>query len=392
MRQFVKESQTFLFYRSKGRKFEPGKMVLLSCPVFDSGFSGNRPQLHQPTAMTNEISRAQEFADEDESADDIDNLLNSITSSSSLEGMFDEFGGTAKNDEAALTDRLISRAFALSSPDSFPTRDASTTTGPSLDWGSLGGFDDLLKSFRPSPSSSSSSSSTSSPIAVPPLIQLSANANPTSTIGNLDNLDNACMCDYTTITTCSTSDQSLLTEESETRKATDKYYTRVLEAFLDQSKSVEDAYAENEAEKRGMSWRDLLDRNMDVYPLSDDQTKNPKDDAVDRSTAVPRLHYLPILLECAKVWRHALEEAIAQRGKRGSNEKEWFWEHKSLGEKFRGQDLLHPAERRHLAQQAGRIVQRYLCLLEILPSATSITESCGFGVSRVFLDVCRTNH
>ena len=191
------------------------------------------------------------------------------------------------------------------------------------------------------------------------------------------------MCHYTTITTCSTSDQSLLTEESATRKDTDKYYTRVLEAFLDQSKSVEDAYAENEAEKRGMSWRDLLDRNMDVYPLSDDQTKNPKDDAVDRSTAVPRLHYLPILLECAKVWRHALEEAIAQRGKRGSNEKEWFWEHKSLGEKFRGQDLLHPAERRHLAQQAGRIVQRYLCLLEILPSATSITESSGFGVGHV---------
>ena len=341
--------------------------------------------------MTNEISRAQEFADEDESADDIDDLLNSITSSSSLEGMFDEFGSTAKNDQA-LTDRLISRAFSLSSPDSFPTSDSSATTGLSLDWGSLGGFDDLLKSFRPSPSSSSSSSSASSPIAVPPLIQLSANANPTSTIGNLDNLDNACMWDDTTITTCSTSDQSLLTEESATRKATDKYYTRVLEAFLDQSKSVEDAYAENEAEKRGISWRDLLDCNMDIHPLSDDQTKNPKDDAVDRSTVVPRLHYLPILLECAKVWRHALEEAIEQRGKRGSNEKEWFWEDKSLGEKFRGQDLLHPAERRHLAQQAGRIVQRYLCLLEILPSATSITESSGFGVSHVCLDVCHTNH
>ena len=109
--------------------------------------------------MTTEISRAQEFADEDESADDIDDLLNSITSSSSLEGMLDEFGGTAKNDQA-LTDRLlISRVFASSSPDSvqnsFPSSDSSATTGPSLDWGSLGGFDDLLKSFRPLPSSSS---------------------------------------------------------------------------------------------------------------------------------------------------------------------------------------------------------------------------------------------
>ena len=238
----------------------------------------------------------------------------------------------------------------------------------------------MLRTFRPSPSSSTSSSSTSSPIGVPPLVQLSTNVTPASPFGSFDGT-------CTTITISSTSYQSLLTEKPTTCEATDKYYTRVLEAFLDQSKSVEDAYAENEAEKRGISWRDLLDRNMDIHPLSDDPTKNPPDDAVDRSTVVPRLHYLPILLECAKVWRHALEEAIDQRGKRTSNEKEWFWEYKSTSEKFQAQDLLHPAERRHLAQQAGRLVQRYLCLLEVLPSAKSIAESNGVGVSYVLFRV-----
>ena len=329
------------------------------------------------------------------SADDIDDLLNSITSSS-VEELSDagtgssgsrtsQFGGTAKNADQAMTDQFISRAFAFSSPDSFPDsfpHSFATTIGPSLDWGRLSGVDDLLQNFRPTPESSASSSAASSPIAVPPLIQLSGDVTPTSFDGSLDN---AYMYDDTTATTCSISDQSFMTEKPARCKATDKYYTRILEAFLDQSKSVEDAYAASEAEERGISWRDLLDRNMDVHPLSDDQTKNPPDDAVDRSTIIPRLHYLPILLEAANVWRHALEEAIEQRAKRGSNEKEWFWEHKSQNEKFQAQDLLHRADRRHLAEQAGRIVQRYLCLLEVLPSARSIAESSGLGVSYLFL-------
>jgi len=170
--------------------------------------------------------------------------------------------------------------------------------------------------------------------------------------------------------------------------------------MLDQSRSVEMAYGWGEAEERGISWRELLHTNlMYVQPLSD----QPPEEKVDGTASMsvdssafpvdPREHYLPILLEGARVWRRAVMETIDRRLDRDIKDKNYSaWEERSEhDDRYRtAQHLIPPVDRRLLARQARRIVRRYLVLHNVFP--TSETEDkvsafydCSHSIFHTFI-------
>lgn len=157
----------------------------------------------------------------------------------------------------------------------------------------------------------------------------------------------------------------------------DKFYAEILVSMLDQSKSVEEAYKRNEAYERGVSWRELLNNTVDLHPLAAVTTDFVRDSGKVITAIVPRRHYLPILLEAARVWRLALEETIDRRLERDEDDRAYSdWEDRTECENDGGkyklaQHIIPPVDRRLLARQAGWIVQRYLALHGVFSSSSN---------------------
>ena len=360
-------------------------------------------------------------ADDDAGIDDLLRLI----STSSVEHMMQQHdlglayagGGTAKsssnlqyqNDEEVPAQQVqmraaISHAFSRTSPGNL---DLLLKRVPKKPASPFDGFSSKLTlhvgPFPACPESTSSSLS-SSPTSTPPaslLIQLPKvvdNATSTPFSGGLLDLGMS-SATFTTFTgsTCSTS-----TTSAGSGITADEFYARILDSMLDQSKFIEEAYKrneaiekayeqideeaytkkayeQNEAYERGISWRELLKANVELHPLVT-STAFARNAGRITTTIVPRKHYLPILLECARVWRHAVEETIDHRIKRKEKDKEYSnWEDRSdysnandegSSKHKWAQHIIPPADRRLLAQLAGRIVHRYLALHDVFPSTS----------------------
>ena len=300
---------------------------------------------------------------------------------------------------------MISRAFSASMPtdvEKTPTSvqdlvdfgltltSSSSSSGasnlePLQKWSNVNGVGTLGRSSTSSSASSSSSSSpaSSSPEA-PPLIQLPKVGNTSISPfgGGLFDLGMA-SASFTFSTSAfgnaipSTNASSTITSANKGITA-DECYAQILNSMLDQAKSVEEAYKRNEAYERGISWRELLNTTMDLHPLATTTTAFARDAGKIITAIVPRRHYLPILLEAARVWRRAVEETIDRRLDRDEDDRMYSdWEDRSDydgndGGKYKlAQHIIPPVDRRLLARQAGWIVQRYLTLHGVFPSPSS---------------------
>ena len=264
----------------------------------------------------------------------------------------------------------------------------------------------------PESTSSSLSVSPASTSPAPPLIQLPkvvANATSAPFSGGL--LDLGTSSATVTGGICSTS-----TTSSGSGITADEFYAQILDSMLDQSKFIETAYKrneamekayeqndekayaeneyeQNEAYEQGISWRELLKTNMELHPLVT-ITDFARNAGRITTAIVPRKHYLPILLECARVWRHAVGETIDRRLKRDGKDIEYSdWEDRSDysnandggRSKYKwAQHIIPPADRRLLAQLAGRIVQRYLALHDVF---SSTSDGDNQEVSTIFCNI-----
>ena len=273
----------------------------------------------------------------------------------------------------------------------------------------------LSTSTSAASSASSSSSSTpepSFPEEAPPLIELPKGGNtsctPTSPFGG--GLLDFGMTSAAFSTFNSTSDKGLFSSTTITTGGgackipnaaskgitADEFYAKILEDMLYQAKSVEEAYERDEAYERGISWRELLNNNMDLHPLAaTTPTASAKDsDKVIITTIFPRRHYLPILLEAARVWRRAVDETIDRRLDRDIADRYYSdWEDRSEydddddnnGGKYKyklAQHIIPPVDRRLLAKQAGWIVQRYLALHGVFSSSSGDNDEVSEGTTK----------
>ena len=144
----------------------------------------------------------------------------------------------------------------------------------------------------------------------------------------------------------------------------DRHYKKILADLREQMRPLEEAaFLEY-----GMAWRDLLDTVLSsIYPLADvpdpdrGQGQDFQGEKMEAVSPVPMWHYQPLLLECARIWRRSLEEAIV----RNKVEK------RKVGEdgkaKYYSNSLLRRKDRHFLVQQAARIVERYLHLHQVFP-------------------------
>ena len=172
----------------------------------------------------------------------------------------------------------------------------------------------------------------------------------------------------------------------------DRHCKKILDDLREQMRPLEEAHFL----EYGMAWYDLLDTVLSsIYPLADvpDPARGQGQDVqgqdqVDEGAVspVPMRHYQPLLLECARVWRRSLQEAI-ERNKA---------EMRMIGEdgkaKYYSNSLLRRKDRHFLVQQAARIVERYLHLHQVFPEdkdadATSAEVDADTG-SKVRTHIC----
>ena len=252
--------------------------------------------------------------------------------------------------------------------------EASTTSGTSVGTSDKSEEEEneherILRLLLSTPSSSPTTTSTAYVIS----IGSDASRSPGSTTS------------VTSATTSSSSTSSSTSTNSSTK--TDKYYQTILADLRHQMRPIQEAADYGQAERYGMTWRDLLDIVLSrVHPLAattndavdDDSTTSwatctSSGSSTTTTTAgsktfdvIPTRHYQPLLLECARIWRRSLAEAIARNkrskddGKDGSSKLD-----KNHNKTYR--NLLRPDDRHYLAQQAARIVERYLHLHQVFP-------------------------
>ena len=188
----------------------------------------------------------------------------------------------------------------------------------------------------------------------------------------------------TSATTSSSSTSSSNSTTTSTTTKTDKYYQTILADLRHQMRPIQEAADYGQSERYGMAWRDLLDIVLSkIHPLAtttDAQDQGMDDDSTtswaSTTTAgsrasdivVPMRHYQPLLLECARIWRRSLAEAI-ERNKRSKDDDKDGSSKSSKNHRNRKtyRHLLHPDDRHYLAQQAARIVERYLHLHQVFP-------------------------
>ena len=338
------------------------------------------------------MSSASQASDEDANAAGIDDLLRLISFTSVESTCMAGDGDGAGTQRAGLTFGTppvpeLARAFDLHVAPTTPKVDFS----------------------RSSPNYSSNSSSISSspvpaaPQACPPLVQLPPDV--ATPGGGLWTTWTTSACTSMPTSTShgapsTASTPPRTTPTRLTRWDADRHYGQILSSMLDQSRSVEMAYGWGEAEERGISWRELLHTNLMYVQLLSDQPPEEKVDgtasmSVDSSAfpVDPREHYLPILLEGARVWRRAVMETIDRRLDRDIKDKNYSaWEERSEhDDRYRtAQHLIPPVDRRLLARQARRIVRRYLVLHNVFP--TSETEDkvsafydCSHSIFHTFI-------
>ena len=368
-------------------------------------------------APTGHAAAASRSKEEDDDAG-IDDLLRLIPSSSVEHIQHDlhlASGGTARSANLQLCpaeqqqqylqmQTMISWAFSASMPTNVEktptsvqdlvdlglTLTSSSSSGASnLEPFQKSSYDNGVGALgRLSTSSSASSSSSSSPASsspeAPPLIQL-----PHVHVGNTSIspfggglLDLGMTSASFTKFSISTSGNAIASANASTTVTSankgitaNELYAQILDSMLDQAKSVEEAYKRNETYERGISWRELLNTTMDLHPLATTTTAFARDAGKVITAIVPRRHYLPILLEAARVWRRAVEETIDRRLDRDEDDRMYSdWEDRSDydgndGGKYKlAQHIIPPVDRRLLARQAGWIVQRYLTLHGVFTS------------------------
>ena len=347
--------------------------------------------------------------------DDESTLCGGTAKSSNLQLYSNDERPAAKHEQILQMQTMISRAFSTSMPKKVEETPKSfqelAELGLALTSSSLDGNLELKKSpfatgggtfglpVMPTSSSASSSLSSSpapSSPAVPSLIQLpkvgSTSISPFGG-GLLDfGMAGATFSTSSTVPSASsnaiasTNTSCAITNTSKGITA-DRFYADILDSMLDQSKSVEEAYQRNEAYERGVSWRELLNKNMDLHPLAATTTAFARDAGKVVTTIVPRRHNLPILLEAARVWRRAVEETIDCRLDREGDDRLYSdWEDRSEydndGGKYKlAQHIIPPVDRRLLARQGGRIVQRYLALHDVFSSSSGNNDEDDIKVS-----------